>query len=529
MFPQLEFDEFKKLAQYNKRIAVFRTVPSDKFTPITVFQALQNESAQAVLLESAVESASIGRYSFIALQPFAQFSAKGGIVKISQGQNYREESIRPPIDVLKAFLEEMRCAQHSDLPYLSGGAVGFFSYDAIRLFEAIPGRHPDKEALPDIFFLCPRIVFVFDHHKGMMSLSLLVETGEDLYADYSQAQKEIDLLLEKITRPGDESIKQKPAIPRAVRKLEFEPRESSRGSIDRKEVSEGIAKLQFADCAWYNTVVQDDIDDLTFCKKVEEAKEYIRRGDAYQIVLSRKFQRSYSVEPLTIYRSLRIISPSAFMFYFQTPEFSLAGASPERLIKVANGTVETMPIAGTSSRGVGDGDLQQELALLADEKEAAEHMMLVDVGRNDIGAVAEIGTVTVKELKTVHRFSHVMHLVSVVSATLKAGCDSFDALKAAFPAATLCGAPKIRAMEIVDLLETSRRGLYGGAICAIDNYGNLDSCIAIRMAQLKNGIASVRTGAGIVFDSDPQKEADETRHKARSVLEAIRIAEEDLV
>jgi len=489
MFPQLEFDEFKKLAQYNKRIAVFRTVPSDKFTPITVFQALQNESAQAVLLESAVESASIGRYSFIALQPFAQFSAKGGIVKISQGQNYREESIRPPIDVLKAFLEEMRCAQHSDLPYLSGGAVGFFSYDAIRLFEKIPGRHPDKDELPDIFFLCPKIVLVFDHLKGAMSLSLLVETGDDLYEDYSQAQKELDLLLEKIIRPGTSRTKEK-----------------------------------FAD-----SVVQEDVDDLTFCKKVEEAKEYIRRGDAYQIVLSRKFQRSYSVEPLAIYRALRIISPSAFMFYFQTPDFSIAGASPERLIKVTNAAVETMPIAGTRPRGTGDEDLQQELALLADEKEAAEHMMLVDVGRNDIGAVAEIGTVVVKELKTVHRFSHVMHLVSVVSATLKAGCDALDALKAAFPAATLSGAPKIRAMEIVDFLETSRRGLYGGAICAIDNYGNLDSCIAIRMAQLKNGIASVRTGAGIVFDSDPQKEADETRHKARSVLEAIRIAEEDLV
>src|SRR3990172_6021850 len=229
MFPQLEFDEFKKLAQYNKRIAVFRTVPSDKFTPITVFQALQNESAQAVLLESAVESTTMGRYSFIALKPFAQFTAKGCVVNITLGQNSREDRTRPPIDALKAFLEEMRCAQHSNLPHLSGGAVGFFSYDAIRLFEKIPGRHPDKDELPDIFFLCPKIVLVFDHLKGAMSLSLLVETGDDLYEDYSQAQKELDLLLEKIIRPGTSRTKEK-----------------------------------FAD-----SVVQEDVDDLTFCKKVE--------------------------------------------------------------------------------------------------------------------------------------------------------------------------------------------------------------------------------------------------------------------
>jgi anthranilate synthase component 1 len=224
-----------------------------------------------------------------------------------------------------------------------------------------------------------------------------------------------------------------------------------------------------------------------------------------------------------------MLSPSSFMFYLQTATYCIAGASPERLVRVFENEVETMPIAGTRPRGVGEEDLRLEQELLGDEKEDAEHMMLVDVGRNDVGRVAQTGSVVVKELKKVHRFSHVMHLVSIVKGTLHPAYDALDAFKASFPAATLSGAPKIRAMEIIDLLETSRRGLYGGAICAIDNRGNLDSCIAIRMVVLQEGVATVRAGCGVVFDSDPQKEADETRHKAKAALEAIRLAEGGLV
>ena len=271
------------------------------------------------------------------------------------------------------------------------------------------------------------------------------------------------------------------------------------------------------------SVFKEDSNDLEFCEMVRKAQEYIRKGDAFQIVLSRTFSCPYPGKPFEIYRALRMTNPSPFMFYMETGEFAIAGSSPERLIKAERRKLQTMPIAGSRPRNAEDeGKMIEDL--LKDPKENAEHMMLVDLGRNDLGVVAEVGTVCVKTLKKLRIFPHIIHLVSEIEATLAKEFDELDAFKAVFPAGTLSGAPKIRAMQIIDEIETSRRGLYGGAICTIDHRGDLDSCIAIRTAFIQGGTVFVRAGGGIVLDSDPQKEAEETRAKAKGVIKAVHLA-----
>jgi anthranilate synthase component 1 len=271
-----------------------------------------------------------------------------------------------------------------------------------------------------------------------------------------------------------------------------------------------------------------DLDDAAYERLVRQAKEYILAGDIFQVVLSRGFTMPCPASPFAVYRALRMVNPSPFMFYLQHNGYAVAGASPERLVRTQGRRVETMPIAGTRPRGEGAEDARLEAELLADPKERAEHMMLVDLARNDLGQVAEPGTVVVEELGAVQRLSKVMHLTSRVAATLRSDRDGLDALRVALPAGTLSGAPKIRAMEIIDELEHSRRGLYGGAVGYLDGSGHTDSCIAIRMAEIADGVARVRAGAGIVHDSDPAAEAAETRHKARGVIEAVRLAVEGL-
>jgi anthranilate synthase component 1 len=459
MFKHLTREEFTELSKQGKRIAVFQEMPSDLITPISAFQALTTPGDGAVLLESAVHDHDLGRYSFIGLSPIAEADS---------------------LETLQTQLEKYRCAHHPALPPLAGGAVGFVTYDAVRLFENIPDRHPDLSGLPDLFFQFHEMLLIFNHQSHTLTIVAISE------GTYDEASQKIEAVKERLRQA--KTTRERPVF-------HAEP-------------------------------VLCDIEDAEFCKMVEQARDHIIQGDAFQIVLSRRFQRRVHASPLDIYRALRLVSPAPFMFYIPYKDAVIVGASPERLVKVKEGMVETMPIAGTRPRG-DDERLAKELQ--EDEKENAEHMMLVDLGRNDIGRVAEVGSVRVKELKTVRKFSHVMHLVSVVEGRLKKDYPVLDVLKAIFPAGTLSGAPKVRAMQIIDSLETSRRGLYGGAICTIDNLGNLDSCIAIRFALIQDGVATVRTGAGIVFDSDPQKEADETRHKATSVLEAIRIAEEGVL
>ena len=484
MFKQLSLDTFLKLSQTRSRVAVYREFPCDDLSPYVCFDLIRRRGAGCALLESAIKDKEVGRFSLIAFNPVGTLTVKG-----ADSQFRSEEGTRilsgAPLDNLRELLAQMHCALDPDLPPLVGGAVGFLSYDAVRCFEVIPDRH-DTGTIPDFLFYFHRSYIAFDHIKGSITLSVVVEGGQEV--DYTQAIEEILALKTLLAQPHV-----KPQAPLS-------------------------SVFPFV----------EEIDDRAFCEKVVKAKEYIASGDVFQVVLSRAFQKPFAGSLFDVYRALRMANPSPFMFYIEGEDFAVAGASPERLIKLEKGKLYTMPIAGTRPR-CQERDAAVEKELLADLKEDAEHMMLVDLGRNDLGAVAEVGTVAVKELKAVRHFAHVTHLVSTLEADLKKGADALDALRAAFPAGTLSGAPKIRAMEIIDELEESRRGLYGGAVCTIDNGGEMDSCIAIRMAVLQGGLITVRAGAGIVFDSDPIKEAEETRQKAKGVFEAIRMVEEGIL
>lgn len=485
MFKQLGLEAFLRLAKERPRVVVYREFPCDDLSAYVCFDRVRQQGAGCVLLESAIKDKEVGRFSLIAFDPIGVFSARGGDLSFRSKEGARSFS-GDPLDRLRLLLSEMRCAQDPELPPLIGGAVGFAAYDAVRYFESIPDRHGEGK-LPDLLFYFPRCLIAFDHIKGSIILSVVTEGGRE--EDYFKAMEELQALKGSL----------------------YEGSSSQKKGMKEKG-------LDFV----------AEMEDGAFCEKVKIAKELIAQGEAFQIVLSRAFHKPFAGSFFDVYRALRLTNPSPFMFYIEGEDFAVAGASPERLIKLEKGRLSTMPIAGTRPRCQEKDDLVAK-ELLSDEKEGAEHMMLVDLGRNDLGAVAEVGSVRVKELKAVCHYAHVTHLVSTLEAKLKEGCDALDALRAAFPAGTLSGAPKIRAMEIIDELEESRRGLYGGAVCMIDHAGEIDSCIAIRMAVLQDGVVTVRAGAGIVFDSDPQKEAEETRHKAKGVFEAIRLVEEGVL
>jgi anthranilate synthase component I len=481
MFRQVTLEEFKHAASFQKRAVVFQEFPCDDITPIHAFLAL-NAKEGAVLLESAVKDQEVGRYSLLAIEPFAEFKSKGSYSEfVSKNGNSIRQSC--PFEHLRNTIKTLRLPSNPHYPPMVGGAIGFATYDAVRLFEEIPDRHSDKHGLPDLLFLFHAVHIAFDHLKGSLFISVIKELSGNLERDYAEA-------LEKI---------------RHIRNLLKAP-------LKTQEISAHLP------CDFV-----EDISDAAFCDKVRKAQEYIRKGDAFQIVLSRTFHCPYPGKPFEIYRALRMANPSPFMFYIETGEFAIAGSSPERLVRVEKGKLHATPIAGTRPRN-GEDDEKMIQELMQSPKEEAEHMMLVDLGRNDLGIVAEAGTICVKELKQVRLFPHVIHLVSHIEGELAKEFDALDALKAVFPAGTLSGAPKIRAMEIIDELEESRRGLYGGTICTIDNQGNLDSCIVIRTAFIKDGMASVRAGAGVVFDSDPEQEAEETRAKAKGVIKAVHLA-----
>jgi len=406
------------------------------------------------LLETADTKAANRRHSFLGIEPAATFSVRGATLELVQGSK-REVVEGDPYKVL-ASLES-----RFGLP-----AVGFITYDAVRFKEKIPCRHPDLFQLPDFFFQFYATSVVFDHERGIVSIR-------------AESDEAIDALIDLLFK----SQNRLPVL-------------GKRGEIQ----------------------VEPELSDTEYCKLVEEAKKYIVSGDIFQIVPSRTFKVKTGASPFQLYRALRQTSPAPYLFFFEFEEFAIAGASPEKIISVQDGQVESMPIAGTIKAG---GSIEK---LLKDPKENAEHVMLVDLARNDIGSVCLPGTVKVVDFKQPHCFSHVTHIVSRVVGQIDPKFSALDAFKASFPAGTLSGAPKVRAMELIDQLEKSRRGLYGGAIVALDGAGNLKSCIAIRMAFIKDGVAYIRAGGGVVLDSDPQKEADETRLKASTVLDALEVA-----
>lgn len=490
MFEKLSYKKFGELAAGGRPVAVYREISGDRMTPTVAFEALSEHTEGAALLESSLVG-HLGRYSFLHLNPFLEVAARGHRVTIREDEKSRTLEIHP-IDLLRSLQAEKSAVSAHFMSSYTGGLVGYMGYDSVRLFEDIPDRHQKDSDPPDLMFRRYRDAVAFDHQTGKAMVSSLAQADRNPEAAYYEAMGRIDDIVKRLS----------------------EARATNGGG----GTSDQGAQLD----------IRDTMDDAAFKRIVEKAKHYIGTGDIFQVVLSRAFEVPVKAAPFDVYRALRLVSPAPFTFYLDMGDQVIVGASPEKLLSLEAGLLEICPLAGTRPRGEGQEDIDLESDLMEDPKERAEHMMLVDLARNDLGAISVPGSVKVSELMKVQRFSHVMHISSRVEAVLEQGRDVFDALRYAFPAGTLSGAPKIRAMEIIDELETARRNVYGGAVCAFDNDGNLNSCIVIRTVVFANGIASVRAGAGIVADSDPQKEADETRHKARAVIEAISLAERGL-
>jgi anthranilate synthase component 1 len=491
MFKKVDDNEFKSSSKKNQRIAVYKEIPLASISPVSVYQKLTIPKDDSVLLESLHNDNDQDNYSFIGIDPELKFESKNNDLTIIKKNSEEKHFKGNPLKILRNLKEEYQCDNLS-LPFsFFGGIIGFCSYDSIRLFEDIPQRHENEDSFPDLLFGFYNTLIIFDHKKNTILIAHIINDSSDI--SYNIAEQKVDEIIEKIGSIAD---------------LKIEPKAFS---------------------CFKNDDFRVDISDEKFKGMVDKAKQYIVQGDIFQVVLSRKFQKEFKKEPIDIYRVLRVLNPSPYMFYLDYKDYTIIGASPEEIISVKKNMIQSTPIAGTRKRGCSEGeDTKLEKELLSDEKELAEHMMLVDLARNDVGSVSIPGSVKVKELKSIQKFSHVMHIVSKVIGEKHPEYDSLEVLLKNFPAGTLTGAPKIRAMEIIDELETSRRGLYGGAIVTMDFEGNLNSCIAIRMICVKDNIATIRAGAGIVHDSDPKKEADETKSKAMALLDAIKIAGEEI-
>lgn len=489
MFESLSFEEFHELSLAHDRVAVFKEFSADLLTPMGALHALEQKHPEVILLESGIVQTHMGRYSHIGFDPIATISANGFEIEVKEGDK-QERHDGDPFNILRKLTLKYKCGSHRRLLGFCGGAAGYLAYDAIRYIEDIPDKNKKTQEFPDLFFQFFDKGITFDHEKNIALIIQVVNIKGDAKKAYEEGLKMIEeIYLTISSAPQFKKGEQKPF-----------------------------------DLTMNMTVIPDD---EAFRKIIGRAKEYIKAGDIFQAVPSRRFEVECNVPPFELYRSIRHITPSPYMFYIAHKDFNLLGASPEKLVSVQGRHLETIPLAGTRKRGKNaDEDLALAKELQDDPKETAEHMMLVDLGRNDLGAVSKPGTVKVEKLKVVQNFSHVMHLASFITGELREELNALDALKAAFPAGTLSGAPKIRAMEIIDELEERRRGPYGGAICFIDHDGNLESCIGIRMATIKDGKAVVQTGMGIVYDSDPEMELEESRIKARGILSSIQAAEE---
>ncbi len=482
-------------------IALSTTLQLDRATPITIYDRLRDESA-FVLLESAALAEETGRYSFIGLDRLWRVrSLRSGETTISTPTTTSTDSTTPPLDIIKSMLASYHAGSQENLPGLFAGAIGYLSYDYVRRLEKLP-RSDEGALWPDVDFSFARSMIVVDHvrHSTTVIVGALLEQDGD--QAYSRATERLSHLVEVLlSPPGQQDMVVEELVASApLRKAAIEIRSiAQRLSNFRKE---------------------------EYCEVVVRAKEHIRAGDIFQVVPSQQFKRKTTVDPLTLYRILRSLNPSPYMYLLDMGDAQLVGASPEMLVQVDNGVVHTRPIAGTRRRGDSfEADLQLEQEMLKDDKEIAEHMMLVDLGRNDVSRVAETGTVRVDSLAKVERFSHLMHLVSQVSGRLKKGWTSFDALDALFPAGTLSGAPKVRAMELIDTFEPVHRGSYGGAVGYFALNGDADFAITIRTVALRDGTATVQAGGGVVADSSPEFEYEECISKASAPLLALELAD----
>lgn len=480
-------EEFNRLAGKAGYLPVYEKIMGDTLTPVSVYQALRGSSKHSYLLESVQQDEKLGRYSWIGLDPMMVFSSKGRSITVSTSGGQRNIDANP-LDELFTVMEDFKPALLEDLLPYQGGVVGYFGYDNIRHFEDIPEKNPDQLKIPDSLFVLPRTVFVFDHLHQSITLITLVESSQP--DAYDEGKRRITDLIELIA-----DSKRKGALTPIEDRLE--------------------APLQFS----------SNISKAEYIEAVEKAKHYILEGDIFQVVLSQRFSMEYQEDPFEVYRSLRRINPSPYLFYLDYGDFQIAGSSPEILVKRNRDRLTLRPIAGTRSRGKTEEE-DQKLAdeLLNDPKELAEHMMLVDLGRNDLGRVSTFGTVHPTQFKFIENYSHVMHIVTNLEGEMAEDRTNADLIKATFPAGTLTGAPKVRAMEIIDELEVSKRGFYGGTVANIDFNGNFDSCIGIRSVVVKDNVAYVQAGAGIVADSNPEAEYEECLNKAKAVMKAIQFA-----
>ncbi len=491
-FPDLA--AFSASTQNADIVPVYRQLLADHLTPVTAFEVLGRDD-NAFLLESVVGGEKIARYSFIATSPSLIYQAGGSNALIlKRGQPAREFQTTDPLADLQALLPERRFFRNKNLPTFTGGLVGFAGYDTARYYEPekLASPPPDDRKLPDVLFGLYGELVVFDHVDKTIKViaNADVKTNPDHESAYRDACRRIDEIVSRLQQPPTSKL----------------------GEID----PHGPLSLAFVS----NTSREQ------FEAAVRKGQEYIKAGDIFQFVPSQRVRVTSSADPFDVYRALRIINPSPFMFYLKSPVCTLIGSSPEILCRVEDRIATSRPLAGTRRRGATpEEDKALEIELLADPKERAEHIMLVDLHRNDIGRVAKVGSVVVSEMMTVERYSHVMHITTNVSGELAAGQTAMDALRVSLPVGTVSGAPKIRAMQIIDEMETTRRGPYGGAVGYLDFAGNLDTCIALRTIVWKNGIFDIQAGAGVVADSVPSAEYDETMNKAKAMLKAVEIAE----
>ena len=479
---------FLARAQTGRRVPVARVFPSDTLTPVMLFRRLRGPGREAFLLESVEGGESVARYTFLGVGPSGRLSVRDGRTCIERGSAV-ETTTAPPLEALERLVRPDELAADPELPPLSRGAVGYLAYDAVRLFEAIPDRHSRESEIPDALFLLFDAVVAFDHPRQRVLLLTTLDPIPDGGPEsaVSEAIERLDRLQSLLAAPDPPPNL---VLPEEARFVPAMPRER-------------------------------------FLEAVAATREAIAEGEVYQAVVSQRWTARLGIDPFDVYRALRALNPSPYLYFLETREATILGSSPEMLVRCRGRQVEMRPIAGTAPRGRTPAE-DEELAsrLREDPKERAEHVMLVDLARNDLGRVCEVGTVEVARFADVEKFSHVQHLVSEVRGRLRTGVGPADALAACFPAGTLTGAPKIRAMELIDALEACRRGIYGGAVGYFDAAGNCDLAIAIRTAVVESGLWRVQAGAGIVADSMAEKEYAEAEAKAAAVFRAIELARE---
>ena len=472
-------------------IPVYRQLLSDTLTPVSALCRC-GWGRETFLFESVIGGEKVGRYSFLGGNPFLRLSARGTSLTIERNRKTEERTVDDPLLVLQELIDEHQAVQRPGLPRFLGGAVGYFGYDTVRYTENLPNPPEDDRQLPDMTFGFYDQMVVFDQiRKTIIVVAHVWTDAPDLEAEYARACRSVDEICEKL--------------------------ESGSDGLRMRDIALGGDPT----LAWKSDFTQPEFEAA-----VRSCQAYIRAGDIFQVVISQRLALETKASPLDIYRSLRVVNPSPFMFLLTSKEVSLVGSSPEIMVRVENGETTIRPLAGTRKRGATEEE-DRELAadLLADPKERAEHVMLVDLARNDVGRVAEYGSVAISDVMVVERYSHVMHITSNVKGQLRPGLRAIDALRAGLPAGTVSGAPKVRAMQIIDEVEKHRRGPYGGAVGYIDFTGNMDTCIALRTIVMQGQTAFVQAGAGIVADSVPASEYQETLNKAKGLLRAIEVAE----